>query len=52
MSTSTVATLFTSYTANVGTALGDNLPLALAIGAAVFGLIVVVRLGKRFIGGR
>ena len=52
MTTSTIATIITNWTNYIGTVLTDNLPAILVIAGGVFGLILIVRLAKRFIGGR
>jgi len=52
MSTSTVGTIITDYIADIGTVLTDNLPTILAVAAAVFGLVLIVKLAKRFLSGR
>jgi len=52
MSTTTVGSIITSYVGDLGSILSTNLPTILTLAAAVFGLIVIVRLAKRFIAGR
>lgn len=41
-----------NYTGNIGQTLSNSLPAILVVAAAVFGIILLVRLAKRFIGGR
>jgi len=50
MSTSTVGTIFAGLTTAIGTILTDNLPLVVAILAALIGLGILVRYVKRWIG--
>ncbi len=52
MSTTTVGILMTTWVADVGTVLSDNLPAILVITASLFGLILIVKLAKRFLSGR
>jgi high-affinity nickel permease len=52
MASSTVATIITNWTNEIGGLLTDNIPAILVVAAGVFGLILLVRLAKRFIGGR
>jgi hypothetical protein len=52
MSTTTIQTILTNWTQYIGTVLTDNLPSILVLAGGVFGLILIVRLAKRFIGGR
>jgi hypothetical protein len=50
MSTTTVGTIFTSFTGDVGTILTTNLPLVLAIAAGLIGLGILVHYVRRWIG--
>lgn len=52
MTSSTVATIITNWTGDIGGTLSGSLPAILIVAGSVFGLILLVRLGKRFIGGR
>ena len=52
MTSSTVATIIGTWTSDIGGVLSAALPAILVIAGAVFGLFLLVRMGKRFIGGR
>jgi len=52
MNASTTASLISDWTASIGDILVASLPAIFVIAAAVFGLTLLVRFGKRFIGGR
>ena len=52
MNTSTVSTIVTDYVGTIGTVLNDNLPTILTLSAVVFGLVMIIRYGKRFLAGR
>jgi len=52
MTTSSVGTVFTTLTADIGSILTANIPLVFAIVAALIGLGFLVRLVKRHIGRR
>lgn len=50
MGTTTVATIFTQFTSDIGTNLTNNLPLVLAIVAGLVGLGMLVHYVRRWIG--
>lgn len=52
MSTTSVGTIITNYVGDIGTVLTENLPTILTVAAAVFGLVLIVKLAKRFLSGR
>jgi len=52
MNSSTVSTIISTWTSDIGGVLSGSLPAILVVAAAVFGLVLLVRFGKRFIGGR
>lgn len=52
MSSTTVGTLIGTYVQDIGTILTANLPAILVVAGAIFGLVLIVRLAKRFLAGR
>jgi len=50
MGTTTVATIFTSFTSDIGTNLSNNLPLVLAIAAGLIGLGILIHYVRKWIG--
>jgi hypothetical protein len=52
MDATTTAALISDYTADISGVLETALPAILVVAAGVFGLVLLVRYAKRFIGGR
>lgn len=47
-----VSTMITTWIGDIGSILSTNLPAILVVAGAIFGLVLIVRLAKRFLAGR